>query len=152
MSLIIATGSNIGNKLENLSNGKNALLKHFEIISESRIYKSKAVDYTYQPSFLNQVLEFKKPNLSPDSIMRLLIRLELELGRKKYIDKGPRVIDLDILFIGLEKINTPILTVPHPRLFERSFILLPLKELSFYKELDKSFTIPSSIPPTATPL
>ena len=84
--------------------------------------------------------------------MRLLIRLELELGRKKYIDKGPRVIDLDILFIGLEKINTPILTVPHPRLFERSFILLPLKELSFYKELDKSFTIPSSIPPTATPL
>ena len=152
MSLIIATGSNIGNKLENLSSGKAALTKHFEIISESRIYKSKAVDYTSQPSFLNQVLEFKKPNLSPNSIMRLLIKLEIELGRKKYIDKGPRVIDLDILFIGLDKLSTPILTVPHPRLFERSFVLLPLKELSFYKELDKSFTFPNSIPPTATPL
>ena len=102
MSLIIATGSNIGNKIENLSKGKASLLKHFELISESRIYESQAVDYTNQPSFLNQVLEFKIPDLKPESIMKLLIKLEIELGRKKTIDKGPRNIDLDILFIGLE--------------------------------------------------
>ena len=151
MSLIIATGSNIGNKEENLRNGKAALLKHFEIISESRIYKSQAVDYPIQPSFLNQVLEFKIPDLNADSIMEQLIKIEVELGRKKTIDKGPRVIDLDILFIGLKKLKTPTLTVPHPRLFERSFVLLPLREINFYTVLNKFFKFPDEIPPTATP-
>ena len=152
MSLIIATGSNIGNKIENLSKGKASLLKHFELISESRIYESQAVDYTNQPSFLNQVLEFKIPDLKPDSIMKLLIKLEIELGRKKTIDKGPRNIDLDILFIGLDKIETTILKVPHPRLFERSFVLLPLKEINFYSVLNKFFKFPNNTPHTATPL
>lgn len=152
MSLIISTGSNIGNRKQNLLDGKAALVEHFEIISESRIYESEAVDYIDQPPFLNQVLEFRKPDLKPDSIMKLLIKLEMELGRKKTFDKGPRTIDLDILFLGLDKLNTPSLTVPHPKLFERSFILLPLKELGYYNVLNKFFKFPNSIAPTATPL
>ena len=75
MSLIISTGSNIGNRKQNLLDGKAALVEHFEIISESRIYESEAVDYIDQPPFLNQVLEFRKPDLKPDSIMKLLIKL-----------------------------------------------------------------------------
>ena len=76
----------------------------------------------------------------------------MELSRKKTFDKGPRTIDLDILFLGLDKLNTPSLTVPHPKLFERSFILLPLKELGYYNVLNKFFKFPNSIAPTATPL
>ena len=152
MSLIIATGSNTGNKLENLCKGKSSLSDHFQLISESRIYKSEAVDYTNQPFFLNQVLEFRRPYMEPKSIMEHLIQLEIDIGRKKTFDKGPRIIDLDILFLGTKKINIPTLTVPHPKVFERSFVLLPLRELPFYTELTKKFTFPKSIPFTAIPI
>ena len=152
MSLILATGSNLGNKEENLANAKNELSLSLNIIGQSKIYKSKAVDYLDQPSFLNQVLEFERPSIGPKKLMEKLLLIESQLGRERKIKSGPRIIDIDILFLGLEKVNQLNLTIPHPKLFERSFVLLPLKEVPFYKTLKNHFKFPSNIQNDAMPI
>ncbi len=152
MSLFIATGTNLGNKKQNLIDAKNELRNHFEFIAESRIYHSKAVDYTDQDDFFNQVLEFKTPKISPDEIMKILLNTELILGRKRDIPKGPRIIDLDILFINDLKIQTDLVNIPHPRLFERSFVVLPLSELPGFAKLKKHFSFPSEFSNQASPI
>ena len=152
MSLILATGSNLGNKEENLANAKKELSLSLNIIGQSKIYKSKAVDYLDQPSFLNQVLEFERPLIEPKKLMEKLLFIEAQLGRERKIKSGPRIIDIDILFLGLEKINQLNLTIPHPKLFERSFVLLPLKEVPFYKTLKNHFKFPSNIQNDAMPI
>ncbi|MBY0413824.1 MAG: 2-amino-4-hydroxy-6-hydroxymethyldihydropteridine diphosphokinase [Bdellovibrionales bacterium] len=139
MSLFIATGSNLGERRAFLIEAKNLLSKKLTFIAESRIYESPAVDYLNQPDFYNQVLEFKIPNDSPESIMKFLLETEKMMGRNRLIPKGPRVIDLDIIFWDDLKISTPILTLPHPSLFERSFVVLPLSELPGFKNLQKKF-------------
>lgn len=152
MSLFIATGTNLGNKKQNLIDAKNELLKYFELIAESRIYHSKAVDYTNQDDFFNQVIEFKTPNLTPDEIMNILLNTEIILGRKRDIPKGPRIIDLDILFIDDLKIQTKLVNIPHPRLFERSFVVLPLSELPGFNTLKKHFAFPLEFSNSASPI
>lgn len=152
MSLILGTGSNLGNREENLVEAKRQLSLSFKLVDQSQIYKSKAVDYLAQPSFLNQVLEFERPEIEPQKLMKQLLSIENRLGRERKIKSGPRNIDIDILFLGLEKINQPNLTIPHPRLFERSFVLFPLKELPFYPILKKHFKFPSNIQNDATPI
>ena len=138
-SFFIASGTNIGNRLLNLSDAKTRLEKHFELIAESQIYESPAVDYVNQPDFYNQVLEFKLTSITPELIMALLLQIEKEMGRNRLIPKGPRLIDLDILFIGNIEINNETLQIPHPRAFERSFVVLPLSELPGFKLLEKKF-------------
>lgn len=152
MSLFIATGTNLGNKTQSLNAAKSELTKHFNLIAESRIYHSKAVDYTEQDDFYNQVLEFKTPSLSADEVMNILLKIELVLGRKRDIPKGPRVIDLDILFIDDLKIQTNLVNIPHPRLFERSFVVLPLSELPGFSELKKHFQFPLEFSNSASPI
>ncbi|MDD4974268.1 MAG: 2-amino-4-hydroxy-6-hydroxymethyldihydropteridine diphosphokinase [Bacteriovorax sp.] len=138
-SFFIATGSNLGDRAQNLFEAKVLLQQHFELIAESRIYESPAVDYLNQPDFYNQVLEFTLPLENPETIMSLLLHLEKEMGRNRLIPKGPRLIDLDILFWGLLKIQSETLQIPHPRLFARSFVVLPLSELPGFKILEKNF-------------
>ena len=152
MSLILGIGSNLGNREENLVEAKRQLSLSFKLVGQSQIYKSKAVDYLDQPSFLNQVLEFERPEIEPQKLMKQLLSIENKLGRERKIKSGPRNIDIDILFLGLEKINQLNLTIPHPRLFERSFVLFPLKELPFYPILKKHFKFPSNIQNDATPI
>lgn len=139
MSLFIATGSNIGDKLQHLIEAKKILSKHFEFIAESRIYHSKAVGYLNQEDFYNQVLEFKTPSISPDEVMLLLLDIEKDLGRVRNISQGPRTIDLDILFFDDLSIQTKLVKIPHERLFERSFVVLPLSELPGFSALQKKF-------------
>lgn len=152
MSLILATGSNLGNKEENLAIAKKELCLSLKIIGQSKIYKSKAVDYIDQPSFLNQVLEFERPEIEPKKLIKQLLSIESQLGRERKVKSGPRIIDIDILFLGLEKINQLNLTIPHPKLFERSFVLLPLKEVPYYKTLKKHFRFPANIQNNALPI
>ena len=142
MSLIIGTGSNLGNKRGHLEKAKKKLTESFFLIAESRVYKSTAVDYTDQPDFYNQVLEFTIPDFSVDKIMKRLFSIENEMGRIRSVDKGPRIIDLDVLFLGDKKIKTSFATIPHPRLFERSFVVLPLSELPCFDKLKYSFNFP----------
>lgn len=152
MSLIIATGSNIGHSLQILKDARQRLSENFEFIAESRIYSSRAVEYENQPDFFNQVLEFKIPDLDPEQVMQKLLDLEQEFGRNRNIPKGPRTLDLDIIFWNLEKIEKDGLTVPHPRWAERSFVVKPLQELPFFQTIKKCFTIPKSFNVDAFPV
>ena len=152
MSLIIATGSNIGDSLRILSAAKEELARHFDLLAESRIYISAAVEYLNQPDFYNQVLEFKIPAASPWEVMKKLLEIEKDFGRNRDIPKGPRTLDLDILFWNLESMTTPELTLPHPRWSERSFVVKPLQELPFFQTVQKCFTIPESFKVDAFPI
>ena len=152
MSLIISLGTNLGNKLEHLTNAKSELSKVLTLKRTSRIYTSEAVDYLDQPDFYNQVLEFQIPNFEQKELMQKILEIELLLGRKRKIDKGPRTIDIDILFWGLEKNDDPYITIPHPEIFNRSFICLPLQELPYYQVLKEHFNFPTSFNNSATPI
>lgn len=152
MSLIIATGSNIGHSVQILNAARDRLCQHFKLIAESRIYTSAAVDYENQPDFFNQVLEFELPANDPLEVMQLLLEIEQEFGRNRIIAKGPRTLDLDIIFFGDQQINSKPLTVPHPRWAERSFVIKPLQELPFFQTIKNCFTIPKSFDVDAFPI
>jgi len=152
MSLIIATGANLGLPLVQLELAKAELQQHFELIAQSRIYKSSAVDYENQPDFYNQVLEFKLPTISPEETIHLLLEIEKKLGRTREIFRGPRLIDIDIIFWGQERLELEFLVIPHPRWDQRSFVVRPLQELPFFKTIEKCFTIPKSFEVEAFPV
>jgi len=152
MALIIATGSNQGNSIDYLQKAKNLLQENFHLKAESRIYQSQAVDYLNQPDFLNQVLEFEVPALSPLFVLNQLHQIENSLSRKREIPKGPRTIDLDIIFWGLEEFNHSALIIPHPSWNQRSFVVRPLSELPFFKTIEKCFTIPKTFDIEARPI
>lgn len=152
MSLLIATGSNIGDSKKILLDAQNKLSELFSFVAASRIYSSKAIEYENQPDFLNQVLEFKLPALSPEETMTTLLEIEVIFGRRRDIPKGPRTLDLDILFWGLEEFNGPALIIPHPRWSERSFVVKPLQELPFFQTIEKCFTIPKTFDVDAFPV
>lgn len=151
MSLFIATGSNLGDRLYNLKQAKDILSAKLSFIAESRVYESKAIDYENQPDFFNQVLEFHTPNISPVDCMSFLLETEKLLGRTRDIPKGPRIIDIDVLFWDHNVIKTKELEVPHPRLFTRSFVVLPLSELPGFQGLKEKFSFTFSFPNSATP-
>ena len=121
MSLIISTGSNQGDRLQNLETAKSILCEYLDLEHESNVYESAAVDFTQQPDFLNQVLQFKIPKEEPLNVLFKVLEIEKQMGRIRIIDKGPRIIDIDLLFWDLEKITLDALVLPHPRLFKRSF-------------------------------
>lgn len=152
MSLIIATGSNIGDSKSLLEQAKEKLDQEFGLIAASRIYVSKAVEYENQPDFFNQVLELRLPALTPSQVMNRLLEIEKEFGRNRDIPKGPRTLDLDIIFWGTETINDAALIIPHPRWQERSFVAKPLQELPFFQTIKKCFTIPKTFSVDASPI
>jgi len=152
MSLIIALGSNIGESIQTLNEAKKILSDQFGLIAESRIYRSVAVDYENQPDFFNQVIELRLPALTPQETMDFLLNLEKDFGRSRDIPKGPRTLDLDIIFWAQETIQTDTLIVPHPRWIERSFVIKPLQELPFFHSIEKCFIIPKTFNVDAFPI
>jgi 2-amino-4-hydroxy-6-hydroxymethyldihydropteridine diphosphokinase len=125
----LSLGSNIGDREVNLHAAIAALPDAgVRMQRVSSIYETQPVDYVQQPWFLNCVVE-GETQLKPLALLRALQQIELHLGRKKAIPKGPRAIDLDILLYGDESIATPELQIPHPRMAERRFALAPLAEL-----------------------
>lgn len=135
-----------------LKEARDLLSERYHLIAESRVYCSQAVDYQDQPDFFNQVLEFTLPALSANEVMTELLNVEKQMGRTRVISRGPRIIDLDIIFWGLEKFNSQHLIVPHPRWAERSFVVRPLQELPFFQTIEKCFTIPRSFDIEASPI
>ncbi len=151
MALVISTGSNLGDRLEHLSLAKAELSRSFDLIEESLIYESPAVDYTSQPDFLNQILVFNSPKIEPKDLIKIVLETEKGLGRVRNIEKGPRTVDIDVLFWNHLTLETDSLIVPHPRLFQRSFIVLPLKELKIFEYLSSKFNFPTSFDNSAWP-
>lgn len=153
MAIIIALGSNIGESLVSLAQAKDELEKHLTLTAVSRIYKSAAVDYLNQPDFLNQVLEFQTPpNLTPGQLMDLCLDIEKQLGRSRQILRGPRTIDIDIIFWDNIRSDSSHITLPHPRWNERSFVVRPLSELPFFKLISSWHKIPTSFTIEASPI
>lgn len=131
----------MGDKQQNLMAAKSALCQRFDLIAQSNIYSSPAVDHKDQPPFYNQALEFKIPDTTPDAVMRTLLEIEQAMGRQRIVKKGPRTIDLDIIFWGLVRVENENLVIPHPRWNQRAFVVLPLRELPFFQTLQKSYKI-----------
>lgn len=127
----IALGSNIEPKVEYLERA-NLLLgtnDAIEVTKASSIYQTDPVGYTDQDVFLNQVVQIKT-TLTPQELLKAIQNVEQELGRKRDIRWGPRTIDLDILLYNHDNIESENLVIPHPRMTERAFVLVPLNELA----------------------
>lgn len=152
MSLVIALGSNLGEPLHNLAAGFEQLCHRYSPVALSRVYHSKAIGHTDQPDFYNQVAEFKIPSEHPEQVLTQLMTIEAQLGRVREIAMGPRSLDLDLIFYGQLTMNSPHLTLPHPRLWTRSFVVLPLQELPAYTSLAQHFSFTASLEGDAKPL
>ena len=125
----IALGSNLGNRHENLKEAIAALSPQLEVKAKSHVYETPPWGYEDQPRFLNQVLK-AQTYLQPEQLLKHLKRLEIALGRTTSFQNGPRLIDIDLLLYDDLVMNTPSLTVPHPRMHERGFVLLPLMDIA----------------------
>jgi 2-amino-4-hydroxy-6-hydroxymethyldihydropteridine diphosphokinase len=131
MALVyLALGSNVGNREENLREAQRRLRQlGITLKRSSSIYETAPVDYLDQAWFLNSALE-AETDLPAHELLRRMREIESAMGSKKPFAKGPRLIDLDILLYGDETIATPDLQVPHPRMLERLFVLVPLAEIA----------------------
>lgn len=127
----IALGSNLGNREENL----NLAIEHLRILGTikkiSSFHNTAPVGYLDQPHFLNAAA-LLETDLSPIALMHALLAIEKKMGRDRTttIAKGPRVIDLDLLLVDDQILNTPELTLPHAAMQERAFVLAPLAEIA----------------------
>lgn len=131
--LFLITGGNIGDRKKNLETAAALIQKQIGKISRlSAMYETEAWGVTNQPPFYNQVLEVETP-LSPREVLHLILEIEEEMGRKRSIKNAARNIDIDILFFNNEIINEHNLTIPHPEIINRRFVLLPLLELEPHK-------------------
>lgn len=123
-------GSNLGNKEEQLSTAVHYIQQECgRIVKQSAFYETAPWGYTDQPSFINQAL-WIQTELSPKDLMQSLLNIEAKMGRIRTIKLGPRIIDLDILQIDQEIMETTLLHIPHPAMTERRFALAPLAEIA----------------------
>ena len=126
----LLTGGNIGNRLVSLQQACMKIEKQAGIVlQKSAVYETAAWGVTDQNLFLNQVL-LVSTSLPPEELLHTLLNIEQELGRKRIVKMGPRIIDIDILFYNNEIISTSVLTVPHPQIANRRFVLTPLNEIA----------------------
>src|SRR5207253_2366745 len=123
----LGLGSNMGNRRENLRLALGRLQPLVRVEQVSSLYETAPVGVEEQPPFLNAVARVTT-GLRPRALLRLVKSIEDEIGRRPGPVWGPRPIDIDLLLVGDEVIETPDLTLPHPRLGERGFVLLPLYE------------------------
>jgi len=129
-TVYIALGTNVGDRENNLREAIRLLTEAgIRILKFSSIYETEPVDYLEQAWFLNAVLE-AQTDLPALDLLRKLRAIESAMGSKKTFAKGPRLIDLDLLLYGYDAIATPELQVPHPRMLERRFVLVPLAEIA----------------------
>lgn len=127
----LGLGSNLGDRAGNLLLALRGLLEaSFFVHKVSAIYETEPVGLEDGADFLNMVAEIRVTNVSASQTMARLLRIEYLLGRRDKSLKKPRTVDLDILLFGDERIDTPFLTVPHPRLHIRRFVLTPLAEIA----------------------
>lgn len=127
----IALGSNLGDRDAHLRSAIAALRSLGEVGSVSSFYETEPVGAIAQPEFLNAVMELRT-ELPPEELLTVLLKIEQEHGRDRDLSlpKGPRTLDLDLLSYDAQILETPHLTLPHPALQERLFVLVPLAEIA----------------------
>ena len=129
-TIYLSLGSNVGDGAKNLQDAIAALRNAGVLVVRiSSLYETEPVDYLDQPWFLNCALE-AQTEIGALDLLHALRGIETQMGSKKLIAKGPRVIDMDVLLYGNEVIDTPELQVPHPRMHLRRFVLEPLAQIA----------------------
>ena len=129
----IGIGSNQGNKYENCVLAIESICSHKKnnLLKQSSLYLTEPWGYKEQDDFINAVIKIET-SLSPLNLLSILQSIERKLGKKKNGKWGPRTIDLDILFYNNQTLESPQLTIPHPLLHQRGFVLIPLKEIDHH--------------------
>ncbi len=125
----LSLGSNLGNREANLRDAIARLGPLGKVTAVSALYETEPVDFLDQPWFLNCVV-LLETDLPPRTLLERLLAIERAMGRERLQPKGPRLIDIDILLFSDETIHEPGLTIPHPALHERRFVLEPLAEIA----------------------
>ena len=128
--IYLSLGSNLGDRAANLDRAVETLSEiGIRVLRRSSIYETEPVDFLAQPWFLNCVVE-AETSLAPRPLLEELQAIERKLGSHKLVSKGPRIIDLDILFYETQVIHEAAMEIPHPRLADRRFVLIPLVEIA----------------------
>lgn len=127
--IYLALGTNLGDREANLQKAIESLVPKVHVVNKSSVYATPPWGYTDQPEFLNQVIEVDTL-LHPLPLLHLLKSIETNMGREETFRNGPRLIDLDILFYESQVIEGEIIQIPHPRLQDRAFVLVPLAEIA----------------------
>jgi 2-amino-4-hydroxy-6-hydroxymethyldihydropteridine diphosphokinase len=149
MEIYIGIGTNLGNREENIVRAIEEMGKFCKILKKSQIYETTPVGFLDQDDFLNLVVQIET-SLEPQNLLKELKKIEKKLGRKDTVRFGPRIIDLDILFYDDIVFVSENLQIPHKRMHERKFVLVPMCDiassfvhpkfnktcLEIYKELD----------------
>lgn len=129
IEVYLALGSNLGDRMGNLKLAVERLSQKMTIKKLSSVYETEPVYYKEQPLYLNAVLS-AVTELEPSDLLRFVKGIESDLGRQPSFRNAPRLIDIDILFYGDGVVQTAELTIPHPRIAERAFVLVPLAEIA----------------------
>jgi 2-amino-4-hydroxy-6-hydroxymethyldihydropteridine diphosphokinase len=125
----IALGSNVGDREANIKKAFDALKERIKIVKSSSLYETKPMYIEDQGWFLNCTAKVET-DLAPEELLKFLKSIEQKLGRKTLLRNGPRIIDLDIIFYGGQILKENDLQVPHPKIGERPFVLVPLAEIA----------------------
>ena len=128
-TVYLSLGSNIGDRAENLNAAIDRLRSVGEIIQVSSFYETEPVEFAAQAWFLNCVIALDTEK-TPQELLASILDIEQQMGRRRAQKKGPRVIDIDILLFGNLIVDEPGLTIPHPAMHERRFVLEPLAEIA----------------------
>ena len=129
ITVYLGLGSNMGNRQDNLNRALDFLSQRLRVEKISSVYDTEPIGNAQQPRFLNLVCQVST-RLAPMGLLILAKGIELKLGRTSGKSNAPRPIDIDILFYGDKIIETPELIIPHPRVAERAFVLVPLAEIA----------------------
>jgi len=130
MRYFLSLGSNLGDKEKNLTLALFLLEKEgVEILKMSSLYEAQPVDFPSQPWFYNELAEVRT-KANPEALLDLVKKIEQKMGRKREQEKGPRIIDIDIILAEDSVIRKKDLKIPHPRMEKRNFVLLPFVEIS----------------------
>ena len=127
--IYLSLGTNLGDRLANLRAALDALPPTVTVLAESKVYETPAWGFEDQPAFLNMAIK-GRTSQKPERLLKNLKQLETRLGRKSSFHWGPRLIDIDLLFYDALVMDTPELIIPHPRLQERAFVLVPLADIA----------------------
>ena len=129
-TVYLSLGSNLGDREENLRSAIAKLAEFGNVVAVSSFYETEPVDVpAQQPWYLNCAVKFETEKM-PRQLMSAILTLEQSMGRQRRPNKGARTIDIDVLLFGSSVIELPALTVPHPRMHQRRFVLEPLSEIA----------------------
>ncbi len=128
-SVYLGLGANLDDRQGNISQALHLLRQHLTIQRVSSFYETAPVGYLDQPDFINIACQ-ATTELTPQELLRFVKQVEQRIGRQPTVRYGPRLIDVDILLYDDLALDTPELSIPHPRMAERAFVLAPLAEIA----------------------